>query len=359
MSAPAPQAHSDMGPSSLERRMLCPGSYRMELGIASQDNVYSERGTFLHGITASVLSGAMTLAEGLDKAGDDSDSVMTCINYVEKLKDKMPHLKVLVETRLDLTSIHPAIGFGTADIILLEPFMMAHLIDLKFTYKDPPPARENPQTATYAVGVMDAYNVQSVQTHLVLAHFGRASDYIFASHELEDVRLRMRAVAECASMPWAPLRPSIKACTYCKAVMTCPEALLCGKDGIVNAEKAEALSSNEAGNLLRTLAPVDTLLKALRAKLYMALNNGQAVEGWQLELGKTTRGWSESVNVDQLVALAKELDKPAQVTRTEIISPAQLEKLWGKSKPVREKLESLIVEKLGEPKLAPKKEKEE
>lgn len=343
--------HSPLGPSSLERRKLCPGSYAMEKDLPEVTSDVSEDGTNLHLMVSAFLNGLMSEDTTLDQAGDDSDAVLACIEYARQLRTAFPHSQEYIEERLDLTCIHPLCDKGTADLVMVRPFASAHVVDWKFGYSWVPDARDNLQLAAYAIAAAEKHDLQSVTVHVVMPRKGVASKHTFTRDELRAGAEYIGQIIKRCLSPFAPLLPSPAACKYCKAQAMCP-ALASLAAELPVCEEPNRLPNSEVARLLKASKPVRAWIGALEQHAFGVLMAGGQIPGYMLGLGRSTRDWKDGTSEAQLESIGKSLGKdPAAVVVKELASPAQIEKSWGKAKKIKEALEPLIIQKPGNPRL--------
>jgi hypothetical protein len=101
------------------------------------------------------------------------------------------------------------------------------------------------------------------------------------------------------------------------------------------------LTEQQISVLLTKFDMVEGYIKAVRDHALKRMEQGSVIEGWQLQPKRALRSWTNEEDAYKgLLALG--LD-PREVTKTEIISPAQAEKLLTKDqKPNLEALTSRI-----------------
>lgn len=356
--------HGEMSPSVMLRRLLCPGSHWQEKSApAETQSEAASSGSRNHQLMADYGVGKLTELQVLEAAGDDHYALAMCIEAVSRVRAAMPHAHMICECELDHSFIHPAIGIGTADLLAFEPWVRGEIIDYKFTHEDPPPARFNIQTSLYAAGAAREYDLREVTTRIICAYSGRESYWTYSREELANVESKCRAIVEAALAPWAPLRPGVEACKYCRANTTCPAILaIAAKMGekMRDSGAPEELPGSTVGALLAEADILGTWLRRLQAQATRLLMAGGEVDGWEMREGRSTRGWADNVTAAHVQEIAKKIGKDAdKVLHVEMVSPNKLEQSWGRAKKVKEALENLIVKKPGAPKLTRKDEMKE
>lgn len=341
-------AHGRSSPSSLHRRAACPGSLRMEMLAppdADESSLAAERGTMLHAV----------MAEGLDNTDVDllSDWDAFCVSYCAKRvaefrKRIEPPFIVLREHEVDLRWLHPDISHGVLDLAFVQPMHYAILFDFKFGYTDVEPVASNLQLHAYAAGIMDEYEIQPENCLLVIMQ--PAKGLCESSPVQRPLAESIIHIASNARNPKAKLNPTLHGCRFCRAAAVCPE-LAKSVDVLaeLNSKPVEQMTHAEMSAALVKGELATVFLKAAKARAYAILSAGGQLEGWKLGEGKSSREWTDDA-LEQLKKVSAAIGKsPYSILKTELLSPAQLEKAWGKSKPVVEAITPLIIKKSGAP----------
>ena len=159
---------------------------------------------------------------------------------------------------------------------------------------------------------------------------------------------------------WAP-RLAGSHCQYCKAKMVCP-ALLSGKVSELHS-LASSLAPSELKRMYDGLQPLAGIFGAIKAQILAVLNAGGDVPGFELKPGKNYRAWIDGCSPAELARVCELLQKTVDpfkaLVKTELISPAQLEGIIGRSKAAKEAIAPLVTTRRGEPSLARKEEDSE
>jgi hypothetical protein len=134
--------------------------------------------------------------------------------------------------------------------------------------------------------------------------------------------------------------PSDSACQYCNARTICPAQTNLA-EVVATAPPVEMLSEQQISVLLTKFDMVEGYIKAVRDHALKRMESGSVIDGWQLQPKRALRSWTDESDAKKgLLALGLDED---QVTKTELISPAQAEKLLTKDqKPNLEALTSRI-----------------
>lgn len=353
-------AHNPLGPSSLFRRALCPGSYWAEKDLPSEDSAAAAAGTDLHGKVSGILTGNMV--PPIPEEGEWVEQVQSCLAVAERLRSGCAEgVVVAVEESLALDCVAPGVS-GTLDYALAEPFGKGAVVDWKFGHGDVAPARVNLQVQAYAAGWRRKHELEEVTGVIVCAATGRISEHTWSASDLDLIEARLQQIARSCLAPWAPRVTSEDACRYCRARTTCTALLVRVEQFRAKAEGKDigALAGVDLQRLLDMAGAVIVWAQAVKGRAHTLLEAGGEVPGWTLAPGRATRAWADTVTADQLQQIGALLEKPVDgLTRSELVTVAQLEKKWGKGRAVVTALEGLIVKKVGESRLARAEETKE
>jgi hypothetical protein len=154
-------AHARIGPSSLARVRLCPGSVAATDGLPRRSNEAAAQGTLLHDIAADCLDhglepedfiGRTYAVEGfgfvLGQEPDETDPtcMVECLEWIRQQPGEL-----FVERRLTLDPYMPG-QFGTMDLGILDwPADLATVLDWKFGAGVLVATRNNEQILGYAI----------------------------------------------------------------------------------------------------------------------------------------------------------------------------------------------------------------
>lgn len=162
------KAHAVLSASGAERWMNCPASIRLSKGIIDKENEWSVRGTHTHTLMQFILEneGALSLLnhpsakafkEFIGYSEEQLQSAGVAVSYVSAEQMRMVDQygqwpTLLVEEKVKLEGV----GFGTADVILYQPFGVLHVIDYKNGVSVVEP-EENYQGLYYAHAAADRF----------------------------------------------------------------------------------------------------------------------------------------------------------------------------------------------------------
>lgn len=356
--------HSPNGPSSLRRRELCPASYWLEKDLPEQTNEHAEAGTRLHQLVADLLAASKegARADILERYADldagQIEAASWCVDRV--LEMAWPEARILTEHHLDLRWLDESISGGTADLVIVEDYVRAVVVDFKFGHTPVPPASENLQLACYAAGVAHEFDLALAEVHVCILQpaLDRRDFDEFRPHTIQ--RALDAAKTALSAKGWPP-RPGPEQCRYCKAAGRCPAQLALAEQAepppVRTKEDVELLPMQRISEFLAAYEDrgVEDLVGAMKRRLYEACLAGYEDERWGLGRGRGTREFREGSEA-QLRGIFEAQGKPIEKLYTvpeppQVKSPAQVEAVLGKGKSIKAALEPLIVKLEGRQKL--------
>jgi len=226
------EAHHPFGPSSLKRRELCPGSFRMEKDLPSVDTEESKSGTNLHEIIAKILSGDDTLVVPMEDA-----------ELVRMMEDKFYEIRgtepkdFFIEKQLSFSYCGIEQLSGTADVVIVLNDRII-IIDWKTGHRPVEEASDNVQGAAYALAAMQEFKKEIAEVHFYNPRIKQDSFHTFTNRNALASYI-MRVISSCMKGN-APIIPGEEQCRYCKAAAhgTCP---MLAKTAEITATRAEEL----------------------------------------------------------------------------------------------------------------------
>jgi hypothetical protein len=398
MTAPA---HSKWSASGFESIMLCPGKKVLEQGKPDNTSKYAAEGTAAHQVLtwalqeerpATAYIGRVIEADGFvfEVDQDMAGHVQVCVDYANDLKGDdgtiFADIRVNYSTYL---SVPEQEAWGTADVIVCRGTEVI-VVDFKYGMGVEVDAKRNPQMSLYGLGALQAYHglvadFETVRMAISQPRIKRApSEWDCSVEELEawGRSTARSAVITCinAALPvWNDqtdewdrtyLRPSEKACKFCRAKATCPalrnEALdtICefgapaSPDEFTDPVPVEKDGDNDAAWLSMIMEKADLIedwLKSVRAETERRLLAGDNVPGFKLVQGKKgARQWADAKVAEETLKTMRV--KLEDMYDFKLISPTTADKLAkaGTIGPRQwPKLQSLITQSEGKPHVAP------
>lgn len=180
-----------------------------------------------------------------------------------------------------------------------QPPTRALIVDYKTGYKEVI-ASESLQLRAYAVlyaHVMGCNNILAA----IIQRNRRLPDVVeFDANDLESARQELLALLEKAIDPQSKRTPHPDACQYCKAKAWCPEAAEVTNE-IATVEPREITVASLPG-LLEACQIAEGHIETIRSKARdLLIQDPNAVEGWGLKKGRTTRSVTDHAELRQRV----------------------------------------------------------
>jgi hypothetical protein len=286
-------------PSSMEAIEACPGRPTMEAravrlvpflrDLCSEPARQGTKGhDVLFGVTVDAFAGdwsrAQAVIAGIEGrmaglAGWTKDGVRACMAYVCALvasaTRRFARVDVLAEEHLDGAGIDIPRG-GTADLVLLcydaaGVLVLVIIEDHKLGFVSQGDAADHLQLGGYAAMAADRWRPRDgVEVHLAA---GRRHEFTSAHYHaatIAGVRARLKAAGAAARVAAPELRPCLKACRFCRALVLCRPArefIMDARDqlALFGFDPAARLDLQDAASLAKRFAQdADAILKAAR-----------------------------------------------------------------------------------------------
>ncbi|MCD8064653.1 DUF2800 domain-containing protein [Akkermansia sp.] len=212
--------------SGMQRLFLCPGSWNAERKCpVDEESDDAALGTYLHDCMQHNRT---------PEDPEDAEAVAWCREMENALCEK--HLG-MNESWMEAQTVREARLFEKDRLFSGKPDMVtiwnrkAFVVDYKFGRIPVSPAECNLQLSALAVLVMDeyeAYHVDEVFVCILQPYASRKEPAVcrYTRESVEQARAFFRACIERAQDEHAPLKPSEKACRYCRALSSCPAVSL-------------------------------------------------------------------------------------------------------------------------------------
>jgi len=395
------RAHAKLAPSSAHRWSLCPGSIRMQEGIADSTSSFAAEGTAAHELAAHCLEtgdspvtflgmhidiqakpgrskfvhideeptgeDAMRfflvdeeMVDAIDMYADHVDGLME--HEVDPYSTLEEHRVLSVEQKFDMTHIHPEI-FGTGDATVLDvDDRHLHVIDLKYGKGVAVDAAENPQLLLYAAGAARRHHnaqIEKLTVHIVQPRaphaLGPIRSYEIDLLSLFEFEYELEKLAKATDDPNAPLKAGDH-CQFCKAQPICPANRAATLEGVaaefgtIDTETTmpplDDLTPEQEGRILREADMILSRVKAVQERAHQKAMEGKLPAGFKLVAKRANRKWIEGVDlVDELSLFGIKQDDMYQPVKMK--SPAMLEPLFpGKNaKQRQEAMAELVVKR--------------
>ena len=361
------RAHALLSASSAHRWLACPPSAVAAEAYANEGTDFTREGTLAHEVAEAVAGGRIKpgnieTAEASWVTTEVTQEMVECAegyaDYIQELT-KSEDAIVLLEQRVDFSPWVPN-GFGTCDAVVIQDDLLT-IIDYKYGVGVPVSAEDNPQMKLYALGALNdygiAYDIHRVEMHIYQPRINNISS---CSLMVEDLLEWAEKDVKPTAAKAAKGKGDYKAGEWCKF---CPHAGRCRKLTQTCTEYVEThslrvavpvLAPHEVAEVLQMESLVTLWLKRVKAQAMTTLLDGGEVPGFKVVEGRASRDWKSEIEVS--LALMYAGYEKEDYTKTELLSPAAMEKAIGKKK-VAELLTDLIEKKAGSPTIAPMSDK--
>ena len=382
-------AHSELGPSSAERWLECPGSVIATRGIPDKVSAYAISGTASHtlsewcrlqGKNASEFLGTkirVKHANGFTDCEVDKERAASVQEFVDKLRESDGD--ELVEARVSYTKFVPS-GFGTLDAAKLKMYH-ARIVDFKDGSGVQKYAKMNPQLMLYAVGVWLAYDwLYEFKSFTLAICQPRLDHYDEWDISLDELLAWVEGYvvprAQRALKPGAPFKAG-SWCQFCRIKDTCRVRAESVFDTVTGefedldtavaktesaVERMPTLSNDEIAKILLALPSITKWVQAVKSYAEKEVREGRAVGDFKFVAGRSSRDWAVDAAEVEKQLLEAGASKEDIYTKPELLGPAKVEKVPALGKklfaPATEKKEAgklanLIRKSEGKPTLVP------
>lgn len=353
------RAHALLSASSSSRWLKCPPSAVAASLYPNTDTEYTREGTLAHEVAeAWAREGVGPLPE--EARGITPEMVRCAEAYRDYIQEQLINLSavVLLEQRLDFSPWVPD-GFGTGDCLIIQGNHL-DVIDYKYGQGVEVSAFGNSQMRLYGLGALhdfgDIYEIDTVALHIFQPRKDNISVETLTAAELRAWGEDIKPVAADAALG----RGAHKAgdhCRFCPHAGCCPAlADTCWASYYQwgGAVEVASLSAEAVASILASESMISAWLKAVKERALASLLEGDEIPGFKVVAGRSTRSWADDLEVRALLFLAGY--SMEQITKTETLSPAMMEKVIGKKK-VAELLSGQILSYPGAPTVAPTSDK--
>lgn len=357
--------HALLSASSAHRWLVCPPSAVAAEAYPETSSEFAAEGTLAHAVAETYATNAHLCKLPMNSIESDKEIPQEMRDHAQAYADYIAEQKksdkavVLLEQRVDFSPWVPN-GFGTCDCIIIEGDTLT-IIDYKYGVGVAVDAKDNPQMKLYALGALNdfgfAYDVKKVEMHIFQPRINNISRDALTTDELMTwAEKKVKPIAQKA----AKGKGDYKAGEHCKF---CPHAGRCRTLTKTCTEYVEThslrvalpvLAPHEVAEVLKMEPLISLWLKRIKDQALTTLLNGGEVPGYKVVESRGTRAWTDELKVSEaLQAAGYSLE---DITKTELLSPAAMEKALGKKR-AAELLTDLIEKKTGGPSLAPETDK--
>jgi len=321
--------------------LACPPSAVASLSYKAQDTAFTREGTLAHEVAEFIARGGDTKDVGEEFKDIDeitSEMIDCAVAYRDFIQEqiKSPDDLVLFEKRVDFSPWVPD-GFGTADCIIIHvQDNSMTVIDYKYGKGVAVSAVGNSQMRFYALGALNdygfAYDVDQVDMCIFQPRMGNTSFDVMTIADLMVWSEEVKPIAALAAEGKGDYTPG-EHCRFCPHAGRC-RALNTMCSEYVTAHgmhvKVPVLAPHEVAEVLGMEPLVSIWLKRVKEQALTTMLAGGQVPGYKVVEGRSTRGWPNEIEAYKaLIANGCSQD---EITETKLLSPAAMEKAFGKKR---------------------------
>lgn len=354
------RSHALLSASSASRWLACPPSAIAAEAYTSEDTDYTREGTLAHEV-AEIMAypGSQNLPQSF--SDDVTQEMIACAegyrDYIQE-QIKRDDATLMLEHRVDFSPWVPG-GFGTADCIIIQGDTL-DVIDYKYGKGVEVSAKDNPQMRLYGLGAINDFgfvcDIKTVRMHIYQPRLNNISvDEIDVGCLMTWAEKTVKPTAALAVEGKGEYTPG-EHCRFCPHAGRCRTLTkTCIEYVDTHGMKAplEVLAPWEVADVLRLEPLVSLWLKRVKDQALTTMMNGGEIPGYKVVAGRGSRAWKDENEVAATLSPHYALE---DYTKTELLSPAAMEKAIGKKR-VAELLEGLIEAKTGAPTVAPEADK--
>lgn len=348
MSTEVRPAHSPLGASGAERWMNCAGSVGLlqNLDLPETDEPdFAKEGTAAHEAAAKC---ALEGADAWERVGEQHNGIEVTPEMADAIQEFLdecnahitPTSKVYTEFGIDAPEFHPQF-YGTLDRGIVNDTVMV-IRDFKYGAGVMVEVERNPQIMYYAYGLLRHHpEVTEVSIGIVqprgfhpdgpirVAPMMSADEIRnWAENELKPAMMRTAIDNDLDAGPW---------CRFCPAKLVCPLMVsLFGAAMTADPKQIIKHSDETADRDYKYLAAVKSYVKAYEADLLGRLKRGVVLRSCKLVPQKANRVYVPTIKVGDVDVPTTDVVKQRfgedALTKVEVLSPAQLEKLSPEAK---------------------------
>lgn len=362
------RAHALLSASSAARWLACPPSAIAAEGYKNEGTDFTREGTLAHEVAelfarVQVIDGHTVVPASCTSDEEEVTAEMQeCAKgYADYIQEqiKSDTAVVLLEQRVDFSPWVPD-GFGTADCIILQGKTM-DVIDYKYGKGVTVSAKDNPPMKLYGLGALNefgfAYDIETVRLHIYQPRLNNISVYELCAGKLKAwAGMVVKPTAELAANGEGEYNPG-EHCRFCPHAGRCRKLTqVCTETFNVHGHKAqvEVLAPWEVAEVLQMEPLISLWLKRVKDQALTTMLDGGEIPGYKVVAGRGSRAWADELEV--AAALKASGYSQEDITKTELLSVAAMEKALGKKK-VAELVGGQILSYTGSPTIAPQTDK--
>ena len=326
---------SIVGGSTASRVIKCPASVALVAKMPPKpSSKYADEGTLLHNAIAEILDKCVPARDLL--GFKYKDHVLTEELLEDKIKpafacldqvDPIGFMEFDVESEVDFGDYLPGV-FGSADLIgRIDD--RAIVLDWKFGSGVIVNAEENYQGMFYAAAAMRTEKTKwafdgAKEIEIIIVQPPEMRRWVTTPQRIAEFEMQLALAVKEASRKEARME-SGSHCRWCAAKPTCP--LMTGAVARSTQIALKNLNPEHIATYLQQADMLEDWIKDLRDLAHQMLESDVAVPGYKLVAKRAIRQWANEH--EAAIALSTKGISPHKPL--EVISPAQAEKLLGKS----------------------------
>ena len=355
----ASRAHALLSASSSHRWLNCPPSAVAAEAYENEGTDYTREGTLAHEVAEILARGDVPDLESTTE--DITQEMIDCGTGYRDYIQEQTHgdtAVVMLESRVDFSPWVPD-GFGTADCIILQGDTM-DVIDYKYGKGVAVSAEDNPQMKLYGLGALNdygfAWEIEKVRLHIYQPRMNNVSVFELTASDLLAWGEEVKPIAAQAAKGKGKYSAGVW-CRFCPHAGRCRELTkVCTEQ--VNAHglkaKVPVLAPFEVAEVLAMEPVISLWLKRVKDQALSSMLHGEQVPGFKVVAGRGSRQWADDLETAKLLQEAGYNQE--DITKTELLSVAAMEKALGKKK-VAELVGGQILTHTGAPTIAPETDK--
>jgi hypothetical protein len=368
-------AHALLSPSSAYRWLNCTPSARLEAKYPDKAGQAAREGTLAHWLGETLIGYALktvklkTYNAVIAEIQKNELYTPAMMEYAEGYASFVleryalalavdRHAVIQLETKTKLDKWVKE-SFGTLDVRIASSPKLT-VIDLKFGKGKEVSAERNAQLMTYAIGILDdyelEYDIKTVEMIIYQPRIDNVSIWEISVEELREWAVTvLKPQADIAFEGKGEFKPGAH-CDFCRAAGNC-KALADYNLELARHEFAEpvTLSDTDTVEILNRKSVFEKWIKAVSDyALDQAVNHSKQWPGMKVVEGKSNRVYSNPALIAETLLKAQYAE--TDIFKTELKGITELEKEIGKSEFGR-LLSDLIVKPEGKPTLVPESDK--
>ena len=326
---------SIVGGSTASRVINCPASVALCAKMPQRpSSKYADEGTLLHNAIAEILDKSIPARNLLgfkykdhilteELLEDKIKPALACLDQV----DPTGFMEFAVESEVDFGDYLPGV-FGSADLIgRIDD--RAIVLDWKFGSGVIVNAEENYQGMFYAAAAMRTEKTKwafdgAKEIEIIIVQPPEMRRWVTTPQRIAEFEMQLALAVKEASRKEARME-SGSHCRWCAAKPTCP--LMTGAVARSTQIALKNLNPEHIATYLQQADMLEDWIKDLRDLAHQMLESDVAVPGYKLVAKRAIRQWANEH--EAAIALSTKGISPHKPL--EVISPAQAEKLLGKS----------------------------